>query len=125
GEKGDTGPQGPKGDTGPQGPGGNPGRDGIVGYDVVGRTSDSSVEDGLVTLEAPCYGDKVAIGGGFRAYEPKEVTVHSSYPLVEMVPGSMRPGNEAGTWHATGWIIQYTNEGSSKVQPYVLCALVR
>ncbi|MGH3501363.1 MAG: hypothetical protein ACRDQA_10820 [Nocardioidaceae bacterium] len=109
--------------TGARGPAGQDGTNGVSGYEVVGRTADSSTATGEQTITTQCAPGKEAMGGGLKAYTPADVTVRQTHPSdITMVPGSKGPGNEAGTWYAASWTVSYANAGTSKVQPYVVCA---
>lgn len=113
-------PAGKDGKDGAPGAPGKDGADGVSGYEIVGRTADSSTETGEQTLTTACPAGKTAIGGGIKG--DTNVTVHATYPSgISEVPGSEVPGNEAGTWYAMSWTVSYANAGTGKVQPYVTC----
>lgn len=117
GPRGAQGEPGPKGDQGEQGEQGIPGRDGVSGYEIIGRTVDRvEVIDGSATIVSDCAEGQQVLSGGVSG---GDVVVKESYPNVKQV-GPKTEQDPAGVWAAISWTTVV--EGSGTVQPYLVCA---
>lgn len=109
------------------------GKDGVSGYEVVGRGSDAQTvgpDDGVITLVTKCASSdssagqqaEVAFGGG--ATGGAHVTLHSSTPSGIKQVTESDSDDPAGRWKATSWTVKVSTDKAVHVQPYVVCAAV-
>lgn len=114
--------------TGKQGPQGPAGKDGVSGYEVVGRTADrmTLAAGETKTVTTLCAEGTVAIGGGGDAAGAgaSKVLINSTVPGAIKQVGPKTEQDPAGVWAATGWKVTATNIGdaAATVQPFVTCA---
>lgn len=107
---------------------GSDGKDGVSGYEVVGRGTDAGTvaPRETVTIESLCMSenqevnDKVATAGGAQVIG--DGILKASYPSSIEQVGEPSEEDPAGLWAAKGWTVVVTagNQPAS-VQPYVIC----